>query len=906
MANCTVSGVFVDPQGNPIVGAALRFNTENAVTDASGNLISPIEIDTVTASDGTWSMALVQGISGILTADLTPVTGSPIVKYEFSLVIPATSTAVFAACWADAPNFSSAAAQFPLFFYNIAGQLTSAQLPNNPVITGSLSGDVSPATVISTGSTAATSLATRFGEVKNVKDFGALGDGNHDDASAIMAAIAAVPSTGGVVFFPPGIYSVKSQILITAISGPLAFLGSGFPVIQNNGSTAFDTVSISISGGATKPLLFDGLQFNGGTANGLYTYNVSNLVIQNCSFLSNVLSGIVLDMSFEPRITNCLFRLNEAYGIQLLRGAANNAVIHGCWIQSSTIGSIYLGADSACCTISGCDFEFSPIGIQMVGESGGTGPVTVKDSYFQNTTGGAVVFGVDSAHTIQCFNAYGNYFSGNFGTLQYVDTVNLINNYFADATFAVGTNVTNLISQGNSLTSGGSIYNPGNISAYVGVGSTATAGTQTVPISLQDINVVSGGGSTQTAIQWLDASGNLRANIIQQMNAAGNHGGSLIFQTSTAASAGNVLPGITIDDAQNTTFGSATATISAIIQGASTSGNGSNIQFRSGSSGFTSLMGPGNSILPTTSTDLTFYTNTGVGLSMYTNGGTQALNINTAQKVSLSGALAVGSITTAGLVKADASGNLTSLANGSNTNVLTISGGVPTWAAPASSGTVTTVSVASANGFAGTVANATTTPAITLSTSISGVLIGNGTSIAAASVTGTGAVVQASSPSIATATFTGTTTFPGTSTVDGSGNATFGGTVIGTGATHQLVCQASTNGANICTDFLNNGGSGFYNWRLGANLSANNTFQLFPSSTTNGTSFSTPVFQVGQTGIVTLGASSTTPQHLLNSATATPATGALTLLNGPSGVSGNPTGYLQITINGTQRVIPFW
>jgi hypothetical protein len=79
-----------------------------------------------------------------------------------------------------------------------------------------------------------------------------------------------------------------------------------------------------------------------------------------------------------------------------------------------------------------------------------------------------------------------------------------------------------------------------------------------------------------------------------------------------------------------------------------------------------------------------------------------------------------------------ASNTTTFLAAGSNTNVLTLASGVPTWAAPASSGTVTSVSVASANGFAGTVANATSTPAITVSTTVTGILYGNGTSVATA------------------------------------------------------------------------------------------------------------------------------------------------------------------------------
>jgi hypothetical protein len=74
-------------------------------------------------------------------------------------------------------------------------------------------------------------------------------------------------------------------------------------------------------------------------------------------------------------------------------------------------------------------------------------------------------------------------------------------------------------------------------------------------------------------------------------------------------------------------------------------------------------------------------------------------------------------------------------AAGTTGQVLTATtGGAPTWAAPATSGTVTSVSVVSANGFAGTVATATTTPAITLTTSITGLLYGNGTALAAATI----------------------------------------------------------------------------------------------------------------------------------------------------------------------------
>lgn len=49
-------------------------------------------------------------------------------------------------------------------------------------------------------------------EVKNVKDYGALGDGATNDTAAIQAAIAACPS-GGIVWFPDGNYKITAELV---------------------------------------------------------------------------------------------------------------------------------------------------------------------------------------------------------------------------------------------------------------------------------------------------------------------------------------------------------------------------------------------------------------------------------------------------------------------------------------------------------------------------------------------------------------------------------------------------------------------------------------------------------------------------------------------------------------------
>jgi hypothetical protein len=62
----------------------------------------------------------------------------------------------------------------------------------------------------------------------------------------------------------------------------------------------------------------------------------------------------------------------------------------------------------------------------------------------------------------------------------------------------------------------------------------------------------------------------------------------------------------------------------------------------------------------------------------------------------------------------------------------------------------------------------------------------------------------------------------------------------------------------------------------------------------------------GAAGVVQIGRASTTNKNILNNSLGTPASDALTLGNGPTGTAGDPDGYLLITINGTDRYIPFW
>ena len=74
----------------------------------------------------------------------------------------------------------------------------------------------------------ARTLANRFADVVNVKDFGAVGDGVADDTDAIQAAFNFVPASGGEVIIPKGTYILSSTLNIS--NKPISIFGAGIGI----------------------------------------------------------------------------------------------------------------------------------------------------------------------------------------------------------------------------------------------------------------------------------------------------------------------------------------------------------------------------------------------------------------------------------------------------------------------------------------------------------------------------------------------------------------------------------------------------------------------------------------------------------------------------------------------------
>src|SRR4051812_37772159 len=74
---------------------------------------------------------------------------------------------------------------------------------------------------------ATTSAVNNNGQrVFDVKTYGAAGDRSTDDTAAIRSAITAASATGGVVFFPPGVFVLPSLLTCKSLTN-VSFQGSG-------------------------------------------------------------------------------------------------------------------------------------------------------------------------------------------------------------------------------------------------------------------------------------------------------------------------------------------------------------------------------------------------------------------------------------------------------------------------------------------------------------------------------------------------------------------------------------------------------------------------------------------------------------------------------------------------------
>ncbi len=128
------------------------------------------------------------------------------------------------------------------------------------------------------------------GIIYNVKSYGAKGDGITDDSAYINRALAAIPTTGGTLFFPPGVYVIgsASDSLGTADQPRISISASNITIqgyqatIKNGVNKGVSTFKIMGSNINVFGITFDG---NNTSINTVHVgYTASNVTFFQCVF----------------------------------------------------------------------------------------------------------------------------------------------------------------------------------------------------------------------------------------------------------------------------------------------------------------------------------------------------------------------------------------------------------------------------------------------------------------------------------------------------------------------------------------------------------------------------------------------------------------------------------------------
>jgi hypothetical protein len=139
-------------------------------------------------------------------------------------------------------------------------------------------------------------LSAALGDVINVKDYGAGGDGSTDDTTAIQAAITAASATvwGGVVYFPRGRYKITADLTSTNV--PITYLGDGRDQSLIIQFTASENVFTHVSSGSGS---------NPNNVNQLHGYPMKSLTVQDLGLLAGVASaGTAIHATFADGTTS--------------------------------------------------------------------------------------------------------------------------------------------------------------------------------------------------------------------------------------------------------------------------------------------------------------------------------------------------------------------------------------------------------------------------------------------------------------------------------------------------------------------------------------------------------------------------------------------------------------------------
>ena len=289
---------------------------------------------------------------------------------------------------------------------------------------------------------------TRGTTVRNVKDYGAFGDGVHDDTAAIQAAINSLPTTGGTVIIPAGTYLIDTSKKINLRSLMLFQMETG-AILKAKTSSLIRHYLIYVNGKsdveiAGGQLVGDrdthnyttgsthewghGIQILGGKR-----VTVRDLHVSKCTGDGVCIGGMSADVvianiiSTNNRrqglsITNCSYIRVYDSEFSYTKGTApecgidiepddgytcNTVLIQNCRVNNNNRYGINIWKRTTGVTITGCTLELN--GSLGMGTNGITG-LTVTNNVFRSNSATGVVYNDGTKNLNHSGNlSYGNY-----------------------------------------------------------------------------------------------------------------------------------------------------------------------------------------------------------------------------------------------------------------------------------------------------------------------------------------------------------------------------------------------------------------------------------------------------------------------------------------------------------------
>jgi len=142
-----------------------------------------------------------------------------------------------------------------------------------------------------TGALTARSLSARFAEVFNLKDFGCVGDGVTDDATALGLALTAAAAAGGTIYAPAGTYAYATSPNFARAG--VNIYADRQAIFKHTGTGNAFSLDGGAAGSGILGNRYDNIvvQGNSSSTNGFYVRSLHHSTFINCRCLGAATTG---------------------------------------------------------------------------------------------------------------------------------------------------------------------------------------------------------------------------------------------------------------------------------------------------------------------------------------------------------------------------------------------------------------------------------------------------------------------------------------------------------------------------------------------------------------------------------------------------------------------------------------